>query len=79
MPLKSTKLEKAIIITLFFLHFEYKMEAIRLMKYGKPAEAEELLRKALRRYIGEPEPAYYLEMTLVEVLICQVGATKFPI
>ncbi|GAV79440.1 hypothetical protein CFOL_v3_22905 [Cephalotus follicularis] len=49
-----------------------KMEVIRQMKSGKTEEAVQRLRKAYKDNKFYPESAYYLEMTLVEILICQV-------
>lgn len=48
------------------------MEAIRLMKYGKPEDAVFFLRNAYNNYKYDPEPAYNVDMALVEILICQV-------
>lgn len=48
------------------------MEAVRLMKYGKAEDAIMLLRNAYDLYKYDPEPAYNVEMALVEILICQV-------
>ncbi|KAG8634676.1 hypothetical protein MANES_17G070000v8 [Manihot esculenta] len=48
-----------------------KMEAIRLMKYGKPEDAVFFLRNAYNNYKYDPEPAYNVDMALVEILICQ--------
>lgn len=48
------------------------MEAVRLMKAGMRKEAETQLRKAYERVKNDPEPAYNVEMALVEILIAQV-------
>ncbi|KDP37975.1 hypothetical protein JCGZ_04618 [Jatropha curcas] len=48
-----------------------KMEAVRLMKYGKPKDAVLFLQDAYNLYKHDPEPAYNVEMALVEILICQ--------
>ncbi|KAF2305424.1 hypothetical protein GH714_005158 [Hevea brasiliensis] len=48
-----------------------KMEAIRLMKYGNPEDAVLFLRNAYNKYRYDLEPAYNVEMALVEILICQ--------
>ncbi|KAM7270703.1 hypothetical protein ACFE04_029917 [Oxalis oulophora] len=47
-----------------------KLEAVRQMKLGKPEEAVLILRKAYSNYRNDPEPAYNVEMALVEILIC---------
>ncbi|KAJ8760794.1 hypothetical protein K2173_021832 [Erythroxylum novogranatense] len=48
-----------------------KMQAVVLMRYGKAEEAVGFLQKAYGIYKDDPEPAYNVEMALVEVLICQ--------
>lgn len=48
------------------------MEAVRLVKMGKPEDGLELLYKACNKYKNDSEPAYNVEMALVEILICQV-------
>ncbi|XP_065879274.1 uncharacterized protein [Euphorbia lathyris] len=50
---------------------DIKMEAVRLMKYGKAEDAVLLLRNACNLYKYDPEPAYNVEMALVEILISQ--------
>lgn len=49
------------------------MEALRQMKSGKPEIAVNLLRKVYEDCKNEPEPAYNVEMALVEILIYQVA------
>ncbi|WCJ27401.1 hypothetical protein M5689_009147 [Euphorbia peplus] len=50
---------------------DIKMEAVRLMKYGKAEEAVLLIRNAYDVYQYDPEPAYNVDMALVEILISQ--------
>ncbi|KAK9227644.1 hypothetical protein WN943_012698 [Citrus x changshan-huyou] len=48
-----------------------KAEAVKQMKYGKPEFAVTLLKKVYEDCKNEPEPAYNVEMALVEILIYQ--------
>ncbi|KAL5839097.1 hypothetical protein ACOSQ4_011705 [Xanthoceras sorbifolium] len=48
-----------------------KMEAVRQMKLGNADMAVELLRNVYEACRDEPEPAYNVEMALVEILIYQ--------
>ncbi|XP_073264528.1 uncharacterized protein [Populus alba] len=50
---------------------EIKKHAVRLMIYGEPEEAVRYLQEAFEKYKNDPEPAYNVEMTLVEILIYQ--------
>lgn len=45
---------------------------MKQMKYGKPEFAVTLLKKVYEDCKNEPEPAYNVEMALVEILIYQV-------
>jgi hypothetical protein len=45
---------------------------MRLMKHGKGDEAVKLLEKAYKDCNKDSEPEFYVEMALVEVLICLV-------
>ncbi|TXG47919.1 hypothetical protein EZV62_027213 [Acer yangbiense] len=48
-----------------------KMVAVQQMKLGKADKAVDLLRDVYEECKDEPEPAYNVEMALVEILICQ--------
>ncbi|CAK7350216.1 unnamed protein product [Dovyalis caffra] len=48
-----------------------KKDAVRLMIYGKDEEAVRYLQEAYEKYWNDPEPAYNVEMALVEILIYQ--------
>ncbi|KAL3596636.1 hypothetical protein D5086_008273 [Populus alba] len=51
---------------------EIKKHAVRLMMiYGEPEEAVRYLQEAFEKYKNDPEPAYNVEMALVEILIYQ--------
>ncbi|XWS12367.1 hypothetical protein CRYUN_Cryun37aG0083700 [Craigia yunnanensis] len=51
---------------------QLKKEAVSLMKLGQPDVALYMLRNEYKRYeLSEPESAYYMNMVLVEILICQ--------
>lgn len=50
--------------------------AVRLMIYGEAEEAVWYLREAFEKYKNDPEPAYNVEMALVEILIYQVQLPK---
>ncbi|XVF25470.1 hypothetical protein REPUB_Repub13aG0215000 [Reevesia pubescens] len=51
---------------------QLKKEAVSLMKRGHPDEALYLLKNEYKKYeMSEPESAYYMNMVLVEILICQ--------
>lgn len=44
-----------------------------MMKLGQPDEALYMLKNECRKYeMSEPETAYFMNMALVEILICQV-------
>ncbi|KAI5591100.1 hypothetical protein BDE02_04G056100 [Populus trichocarpa] len=45
--------------------------AVRLMIYGEAEEAVWYLQEAFEKYKNDPEPAYNVEMALVEILIYQ--------
>jgi hypothetical protein len=45
------------------------------LKLGKGDEAVKVLQKAYKDCNGDPEPEFYVEMALVEVLICLVRMT----
>ncbi|KAB5560748.1 hypothetical protein DKX38_005705 [Salix brachista] len=45
--------------------------AVRLMVYGEAEEAVRYLQDALKKYKNDPEPAYNVEMALVEILLYQ--------
>lgn len=42
------------------------------MVYGEAEEAVRYLQDALEKYKNDPEPAYNVEMALVEILLYQV-------
>ncbi|GLU22671.1 hypothetical protein SLE2022_387300 [Rubroshorea leprosula] len=48
-----------------------KMDAVKMMKNGKADEAVDCLQRAYMKYKNNPEPAYNVEMALVEILISQ--------
>ncbi|KAH8511648.1 hypothetical protein H0E87_008993 [Populus deltoides] len=50
---------------------EIKKHAVRLMIHGEAEEAVRYLQEAFEKYKNDPEPAYNVEMALVEILIYQ--------
>lgn len=48
------------------------MDAVKMMKNERADEAVECLQRAYMKYKNNPEPAYNVEMALVEILISQV-------
>lgn len=44
--------------------------------YGEPEEAVRYLQETFEKYKNDPEPAYNVEMALVEILIYQVQLPK---
>jgi len=49
---------------------------VRLMIHGEAEEAVRYLQEAFEKYKNDPEPAYNVEMALVEILIYQVQLPK---
>ncbi len=52
---------------------------MHLLKSGKGDEVMKELREACKAVKGDPEPEFYIEMALVEVLICLVWQKISPL
>ncbi|XP_022714563.1 uncharacterized protein LOC111274205 [Durio zibethinus] len=60
------------VVTLTHLKRLGTKEAVSLMKRGQPDQALSMLKNEYKKYeMSGPETAYYMNMVLVEILICQ--------